>query len=402
MAGKAVPTWAIVLIVLGMLVTGTLNTLTTKIQFTMTSVGINGQEETFQKPWFGTMNMLTAMLLAGLASELFGCIVYGKKGNGDSKTAPLMNDELSQLRGKQPSYFVKCLYVAFPAAFDLLATAFCCIGILYIPASVWQMLRGSSIIFAAVFSIIFLKRKMLCFNWLGLGLCVVGVTLVGLANVFGGAGEEKGKGNTADLVLGMSLVVLGQVVQAAQVIAEEYLMKGVDLPAMQIIGLEGAWGALMMVGIVYPILYYLPGEDNGHMEDPFDTLVMLKNSSALQAMVALYLFSCGTFNMTGIAVSSVLSGVHRMMFDASRTMVIWAFGLLVHYQFDPNSPFGEALNPYSGLQLLGFAVLVSGQAVYGEIVKVPGLRYPPASKATPMPSPSQMLNLASPLPREAI
>jgi len=402
MVGRDAPAWAIVLIVLGMVVTGTLNTITTKIQFTMQSVGINGKVETFKKPWYGTMNMLFAMLLAGIASELFGrcCLCGSSKKAGGGKTAPLIEDELCALRGKQTSYFTKCCYVAFPAAFDLLATALCCIGMLYIPASVWQMLRGSSIIFAALFSIVFLKRKMLCFNWLGLCLCVLGVGLVGLANVLGGTGESEGSHDTAGLVLGMSLVVLGQVVQAAQVIAEEFLMKGVDLPAMQIIGLEGFWGALMMFFIVYPILYSMPGQDNGHQEDPFDTFAMLKNSSGLQAIVAIYLFSCGTFNMTGIAVSSVLSGVHRMMFDASRTMVIWAFGLFIHYYWDPNSAFGEVLTGYSGLQLFGFVVLVSGQAVYGEIIKVPGLRYPPAGKAAPLPSPSAMLNMASPLPRE--
>lgn len=396
---KAASPFAIVLIVLGMLISGTVNTLTIKIQFTMQSVGLNGQVETFKKPWFGTLNMLAAMFLAGSVSELVGrCFAAGEKSSS-GKTAPLIENELSTLRNGQPSYFKKCCYVAFPAAFDLLATALCCIGMLYIPASVWQMLRGSSIIFAAIFSILFLKRKMLSFNWLGLLLCVVGVTLVGLANVLGGAGEGQGGGDSGDLVLGMSLVVLGQVVQAAQVIAEEYLMKGVDLPAMQIIGLEGFWGALMMFLVVYPALYALPGEDNGHAEDPFDTFAMLQNSTPLLAMVVVYLFSCGTFNMTGIAVSSVLSGVHRMMFDASRTMVIWAFGLLVHYHFDSSSPFGEALTPYSGLQLFGFLVLVSGQAIYGEIVKVPGLKYPPAGKVALQPSPAQMLNLSSPLPR---
>jgi len=396
---KKVSTCAIIMIVLGMLITGTLNTLTVKIQFTMQSIGLNGQLETFKMPWFGTLNMLAAMFLAGLVSEIFGLCFSGDKKTGDGKTEPLIDGELSMLKRQQPSYCMKCCYVAFPAAFDLLATALCCIGMLYIPASVWQMLRGSSIIFAAMFSILFLRRKLLSFNWLGLLLCVVGVALVGLANVLGGVGEAQGSGGAAGTVLGMSCVVLGQVVQAAQVIAEEYLMKDVDLPAMRIIGLEGLWGALMMFLIVYPIVYALPGEDDGHLEDPFDTFTMLKNSPGLTLVVVVYLFSCGTFNMTGIAVSSVLSGVHRMMFDASRTMVIWAFGLVVHYYFDPQSPFGEVLTPYSGLQLFGFLVLVSGQAIYGEVVRVPGLRYPEAGPVALQPSPAQVLNLASPLPR---
>lgn len=39
----------------------------------------------------------------------------------------------------------------------------------------------------------------------------------------------------------------------------------------------------------------------------------------MQLVVLIYLFSCGTFNITGIAVTGALSAVHRMMLDASRT-----------------------------------------------------------------------------------
>jgi len=391
MAGQKTSTKMIVLFVVGMLVSGTLNTLTTKIQFTMESVGIDGTVEAFKKPWFGTLNMLVAMMLVGVIEQAIGCCA----GQKQATMAPLIEEGAGA--GSGPSQMKKYCLVAFPAGFDLAATALCCMGMLYIPASVWQMLRGSSIVFAALFSIAFLKRTMWGFNWFGLGLCVLGIMLVGTANVLGDAGN--GSSSAADLALGMGLVVLGQVVQAAQIIAEEWLMKDVDLPAMQIIGLEGLWGTLMMLVIVYPVLYVLPGSDRGHVEDPFDTLVMLANSPALLAMIMVYLFSCGTFNVTGIAVSGALSGVHRMMFDASRTMVIWAFGLTVHYYVDPDSAFGESLNPYSGLQLFGFAVLVSGQAIYGEVLKVPGLKYPPPTRKTTLrPSPAQSLNLSSPLP----
>merc|ERR1719382_1632602 len=238
---------------------------------------------------------------------------------------------------------------------------------------------------------------MLSFNWFGLFLCVVGVTLVGLANVWGGEESDSG-GDTGNMMLGMSLVVAGQVVQAAQIIAEEFLMKSVDLPPMQIVGFEGFWGTLIMLFIVYPVLWVLPGDDGGHMEDPIDTFVMLGNNSVLLAVVLLFLFSCGTFNATGIAVTASLSGVHRMMLDASRTVMIWGFGLAVHYHYDPKSAFGEVWTPYSYLQLVGFAILVCGQAVYSEVLKLPGLKYPPA--LIPSASPAAAVNLCSPLPRE--
>lgn len=392
------PGWLVVCFVVGMLLTGTLNTLTTKILFTISTVGIDGEAEVFRKPWFGTWNMLFAMSLVLATDKLIGCLCRQSNNKGMANAALLEAEGASS--GK--TYTQKILLVSIPAACDLLATAFACIGIMYIPASVWQMLRGATIIFAAMFSITFLGRKMHGFNWLGLFLCVVGVTTVGLANMSSVSSAGGSDGSSASLTFGMTLTLLAQVVQAAQVIAEEFLMKDVDLPATEIIGWEGIWGCLMMILIVYPTLWLLPGDDHGHLEDVQDTLVAVSNSQEVITCVVLYLFSCGTFNITGIAVTGALSGVHRMMLDASRTLVIWSFGLFVHYRVDKNSPFGEEWTDDSYIQLVGFVVLVCGQAVYGEVLKVPGLWYPPSQDLDmdAMISPSAALHMASPLPRE--
>jgi hypothetical protein len=195
----------------------------------------------------------------------------------------------------------------------------------------------------------------------------------------------------------MAMVLAAQIVQAAQVIAEESFMKDFNLPAMQIVGFEGCWGLLMMVAFVYPALYLLPGSDHGRLEDPFDTFVLVKNSGDIQAMVLMYLFSCATFNATGISVTQALSSVHRMMLDASRTTIIWAFGLLVHH-INPASQFGEVWTPYSWLQLGGFVVLVFGQAVYGEVLKLPGFEYPKTPVPLQWASPSGSLLGTPPLP----
>jgi drug/metabolite transporter (DMT)-like permease len=402
MAGKRKqPTWLVAFYILGMLVTGTMNTLSTKIQFTMKSVGIEGQVETFQKPWFGTLNMMAAMFIVGLVDKLVRCCSSRSNGTGKEPLMAIDGAPSSSSIVTGVSYERKVLLVAVPAAFDLVATALSCIGILFIPASAWQMIRGSCIIFAALFSIIFLKRRMYCSNWLGLFLCVLGVAAVGVANILGSSegGSDAGpKSGPEPYAIGMALVLLGQVVQAAQIIAEEFLMKKVDLPAMQIIGFEGFWGTLLMIGVVYPVLYSIPGHDCGHLEDPFDTLTMIGNSRPLICMVCLYLFSCGTFNATGIAVTQVLTGVHRMQLDASRTILIWGFGLFVHYGVDPDSPFGEVWTSYSYLQLVGFAILVSGQATYGGLLRWPGVRYPPEEVAAvdSYRSPAASLHLASP------
>ena len=50
----------------------------------------------------------------------------------------------------------------------------------------------------------------------------------------------------------------------------------------------------------------------------------------MQLVVVIYLFSCGTFNITGIAVTGALSAVHRMMLDASRTWLAKIGGYDTH------------------------------------------------------------------------
>merc|ERR1719277_780810 len=158
-----------------------------------------------------------------------------------------------------------------------------------------------------------------------------------------------------------------------------------------------------MLMIVFPVLYAIPGNDNGHMEDELDSFAMLRSSVPLLIMILVYTFSCCTYNMSGIAVTGALSAVHRVMLEAFRTSIVWVFGLIVHYYFDPASPFGEAWTPYSWIEVLGFIVLMLGQAVYGEMVKIPGLAYPEHKlDEQQLASPGAMRNLASPLPPQRI
>jgi len=387
--------------IVGMLLTGTVNTLTMKILFTIKSVDSTGDYALFKKPWFGTLNMLTAMFAVGIVDKVYRML----------QGAPtLVPDEYEALADGKPqgrSWSYKVLMVAVPAFLDLLATAFACIGIMYIPASIWQMLRGACIIFSAIFSITFLKRRMHAFNWLGLAIVVVGVVGVGYAGVLSNAvshPDDETDGNDdsrpgGGIMFGMAMVLAGQIFQAGQVVAEEFLMKDVDLPAMQIIGWEGAWGTLMMFALVYPALWLIPGEDHGHYEDGWDTWVQLTNSRDLVCCFLIYLSSCALFNATGIAITGALSAVHRMMLDASRTTVIWTFGLIVHI-YNPGALYAEAWTVYSPLQLLGFLVLVAGQAIYGQVIIVPGLKYPVQTPVPSLKSPSANMNLAVGLPAE--
>ena len=66
-------------------------------------------------------------------------------------------------------------------------------------------------------------------------------------------------------------------------------------------------------------------------------------------------------------MTKAMSAAHRMVLDSLRTMVVWGFSLCV-YAVDPSK--GQK---FSWLQLVGFAILLTGTLVYNEILPLPCL-----------------------------
>ncbi len=60
----------------------------------------------------------------------------------------------------QPQPLKSTLMLAIPMALDLVATILLSVGLLVTTASVSQMLRGSGMLFAALFALTFLKRRL--------------------------------------------------------------------------------------------------------------------------------------------------------------------------------------------------------------------------------------------------
>lgn len=70
-----------------------------------------------------------------------------------------------------------------PAAFDVLGTGVGGVGMIYISSSIWQMMRGSIIVFTSLFSVFFLDRKLYAYHWVAVLVTVIGLSFVGLSAV---------------------------------------------------------------------------------------------------------------------------------------------------------------------------------------------------------------------------
>merc|ERR1712071_251549 len=118
-------------------------------------------------------------------------------------------------------------FLAIPALFDLIATALCMMGLRYIPVSIYQLLRGSGIIFVAIMKQTFLGDKLHSFQWIGIFWNVISVFMVGSTAILagGGSGDDsegaEEDGNKSNALFGVSMVLLGAFVQALQYVFEE-------------------------------------------------------------------------------------------------------------------------------------------------------------------------------------
>jgi len=163
----------------------------------------------------------------------------------------------------------------------------------------------------------------------------------------------------------MALALISQALGAAAAVAEEHLLKAAAVPPMQLIALEGAWGVGMTLFVVYPAMHLLPG----HAEGLLDSMVMLLNNPALFAIQAVLLLAMMGSSVSGIALTAVLSSVHRKMLNVSVGAIVWTSALIVHYCVDKASLFGEPWSDDSLLELAGFVLIGAGQAVYGGLLR---------------------------------
>jgi len=340
--------------------------------------------ESFQKPLFQTFGMFVGMLF-GLVMHWFVLAFkipfpgynHGD-GNGEANNGgdvEIASEKTSLVKGKGGDnaevesassgnksipvwmYF----FLAIPAIFDLAATALCMMGLQYLDVSIYQMLRGSGIIFVALMKQHVLKEHLHKFHWTGVFFNVISVVIVGATALL--ASSDSSKATPSETFLGVCLMMAGAFVQAVQFVFEEHAMKmDVPAPPLLLIGMEGLWGTVLGIFVMYPIGYFMPGDDHGSYEDPFNTWNMFLNSPTIQWAFVIYFFTIFFYNLFAVLVTFMLSSVWHAILDNFRPITVWGTDLFIFYYINPL--FGEMWTPFSYIQIVGMGVLLYGTAIY--------------------------------------
>ena len=358
-----------------MIVTGTINTIATKLQDrTVVGVDKEGAPVYFFAPGVQSAFMFLGEALCLAAHAWRDRVRSGGWGFGSSATPSTTTTR--RLTTPVAASF------ALPAALDVVATTLINVGLFYSSASVYQMLRGTLAVFAALFTVLLLKRRLHVHHIFGVVLIASGAAIVGATSVLLSDSEDRGgvaalaallppphpppkprpfTPSASRALLGDALIVGAQAATALQFIVEEKVLGGARVPAMAAVGLEGAWG-LVICAVVLPILSSVHTRvGGGRAMDSGAALRQIAASPRLAASTTLSVVSMAAFNTLGIKITKRVSGASRAAADAARTLLVWGVSVALGWE-----RVGGAA---TAVQALGFIVLLAGSALYNELVK---------------------------------
>ncbi|ESK93019.1 integral membrane protein [Moniliophthora roreri MCA 2997] len=376
------------ILLVGMIITGSSNSLWSKWQDMQCVENCDDPDVRrhvlYEQPVWQTLQMFLGEMLCFLP-VIFSWVNSKRKS---SVQLPPDSEVETEAQAKvvpagRPLSGWKVLLLWIPAACDLTATTLMNIGLLYTPVSIYQMTRGSLVLFVAFLSVTFLRRRLWLYQWISLIIVMGGVALVGYSGSLIKDAVKEAANIVARLVnldaelpppgpskqpeatqalIGVFFVLFAQVFTATQFVVEEKILGRYSVAPLVAVGFEGLFGAITIL-LFIPILA-IPSISS---KTPFfdlprgwhqmvDTPTVLYSGIAIACSIAL-------FNFFGLSVTRHVSATARSLADTCRTLSIWIVSLGLGWE--------KLLFPISLLQVLGFSLLVYGTFLFNNLVSVP-------------------------------
>ena len=386
---------------MAMIITGTFNTVSRKISYQMEGKNIKGEQEQYNKAWITTFFMFLGESICLVIFYIKRCIAKrkasatpldataGSATEPEQRSTTVLNDVIHNsgcvettespqntrvtiadarkgVTGSLP-YWKFVLATTCSAVLDLIQTTAFNIAMVYVPASAAQILRGFTIVFCLVLAIPLLKRKPKMWEIMGVCFAFLGLALVGIATTI--QAQNSGEyGNALKTIIGVLLVIAGQLFSATQYLVEEKILKSQDIDPLMVVGWEGVCGVILSLCVACPLAHVIPGSDHGSLENYANSLYMSFVNGNILAMNLLYALSILLFKWSGLAVGKSLTSTHRSLFDNLRSLLIWVIMVIIYYSTRHyNRPYGEPLTLYSLLELFGFGVMILGVMIHNDV-----------------------------------
>lgn len=369
--GKTFPLF-VCMLATAMLVAGTVQTVSLKFQ-DRTVVDPDGG--TFSHPAVQSAQMFVGEMLC-LVPYLFARL--GAKKTGGEKVSDSDPEAVLEAYFRERSARAKVISIvgfAVPAFCDALATTLLNLGLLLTFASIYQMLRGTLVLFTGLLAVTVLRKRLYAHHWTGMGLIAVGAAIVGAVSVMTEAPADKGNGGAFLARLGVMsgldeegfrrltgdmLIVVAQLLMATQFIAEEKLLTRFKTPPLLAVGLEGFWG-LIICGVAMPILSMVKKANGKPLDHLPSAIRQICASKELLFATMGAILAIAFFNAFGLAITKYLAAGTRATVDALRTISVWCVGVYLGWE------------QFHWLEVVGFVILFSGTCTYNNLLPLSSL-----------------------------
>ncbi|XP_042634258.1 solute carrier family 35 member F6-like [Cyprinus carpio] len=210
-----------------------------------------------------------------------------------------------------------------PALCDMLGTSIMYVALNMTSASSFQMLRGAVIIFTGLLSVAFLGRRLQPSQWIGILVTIIGLVVVGLADLLSGHGNDSHK--LSEVITGDLLIIMAQIIVAVQMVLEEKFVYKHNVHPLKAVGTEGFFGFFILSLLLIPMFFIHVGSfaDNPRqvLEDALDAFCQIGHKPLILLALLGNTVSIAFFNFAGISVTKEISATTRMVLDSLRTVV---------------------------------------------------------------------------------
>ena len=255
-----------------------------------------------------------------------------------------------------------------PAFFDLAGTALAKVGLMHCSVSVYQLVRCTVIVFTSIAKTLMgkhLPRHM----WFGVFLVTVAMVAVSASSLIAPSAATASTGVHKDPAVGIMFLMGSCLVASLQYVFEEKVMSDDGAHPLVVVGLEGFWGIVLFVTVVFPWAYILPGADVGSLENAYDSYIMASNSPQIQLALLGFFVTVALYNIFAVYLTHLMSSIWHAILDCFRPVSVWGTDLLIYYCISQGT-FGEAWTNWSWLEFCGMVLLFVGTAVFNGNIKL--------------------------------
>lgn len=292
----------------GLLICGTANTILTKLQDTVCVKNCDTFPIYFQQPVLQSLNMFVGEIL---------CLIiwyFYEKNEKDTKY----------------------ILVLFPAFCDSIASTLMNMGLIFVSASIFQMLRGSMVIFTGIISILFLNKHYTLVKFSSLFIIFLGVCIVSTANY--------SENNSS--ILGIGLILIAQIIGATQYVYEEKIIITYSISPLLVVGLEGLFATIII--LILCIILQITKFNFGNEDDILTGFKQVITYKEIYTPSILILFSICVFNWCGLNITKKLNATSRSTIDISKTIITWILSITLGWEI------------IKWLQIVGFLIMIFG------------------------------------------